>query len=255
MQGKIRMIAQTFGAVSGKIVTAPCRGKWRGASDISIRFDNGKSLYLGTRTTSAARTAKAQNELVNNCFLQYNPEIVAVTKAVALAALREREVVDNAIAAQKGAKPYTVLNVELCDGVSDENGSSSYIGWYYVTVAVDGKIRAHLETNSHYAIANGKVGEKPARNCYHTACGINDADVDYIFSNVGHSTTSTMYSLPITADVLERAKKTLAGRCEMRAAVEGDNDTHWKPSIRTQLAAKPVPGDQPIKKTKDLEVR
>lgn len=50
-------------------------------------------------------------------------------KAVALAALRKREVVDNAIATQKGAKPYIVLNVELCDGVSDENGSSSYIGW------------------------------------------------------------------------------------------------------------------------------
>ena len=240
------MIAQTFGAVSGKIVTAPCRGKWRGASDLSIRFDNGKSLYLGTRMTPEARTAKARSELVNDCFLQYNPEIVAVKKVTALAALRKREAVDNAIAAQKGASPYTVLNVELCNGVSDENGSSSYIGWYYVTIVVGSKIRAHLETNSHYAIADGKVGETPTRDRYHIAGGINEADVDYVFNNVGHSTNSTLYSLPITADVLERAKKTLAERSETQAAAKQDNDIHRRFSIKTQLAAKPVPSGQSV---------
>ena len=54
-----------------------------------------------------------------------------------------------------------------------------------MTIVVDSKIRAHLETNSHYAIAGGKVGETPTRNRYQTAGGINEADVDYIFNNVG----------------------------------------------------------------------
>ena len=38
---KIGMIARTFGCASGIIESSPCRGKWRGTSDLSIRFDNG----------------------------------------------------------------------------------------------------------------------------------------------------------------------------------------------------------------------
>ena len=39
MKDKIGIIAQTFGCTSGEIVTSPCTGKWRGTSDMSIRFD------------------------------------------------------------------------------------------------------------------------------------------------------------------------------------------------------------------------
>ena len=45
MQEKIGVIAQVFGAKSGKVVTSPCKGRWRGTSDISIRFDNNISLF------------------------------------------------------------------------------------------------------------------------------------------------------------------------------------------------------------------
>ena len=45
-----------------------------------------------------------QSELVNATLRRYNPEIVAAAKEAALAALRAREVKDNEIAAQKGAK-------------------------------------------------------------------------------------------------------------------------------------------------------
>ena len=113
MKDKIGIIAQTFGCTSGKIETSPCRGKWRGTSDMSIRFDNGTSLGIGNDRTPQAKTAKVQNECINAVLARYNPEIVAAAKEAALAALRKREVVDNMIAAQKGLKPYTILNVEL----------------------------------------------------------------------------------------------------------------------------------------------
>ena len=56
----------------------------------------------------------------------------------------EREAKDNAIAAQKGLNPYTLLNVEFNDGADGQ--SSGYMGWYYVTLAVDGNICSHIET-------------------------------------------------------------------------------------------------------------
>ena len=210
MQEKVDMIARTFGYTSGKIETSPCTGKWRGTSDISIRFDNGTALFIGNERTRQAKSAKVQNEYINATLTRYNPEIVAATKEAALAPLRAREAKDNEIAAQKGLKPYTLLNVELNDG-SDDN-SSGYIGWYYVTLAVDGKICTHLETGLNYGIADGKVSEIPTRENYFTAGALKEDAVDYVFNNVGFSSASTLYSLPMSRDVLEHAEKTLAER-------------------------------------------
>lgn len=229
MRDKIGIIAQTFGCTSGKIETSVCYGKWRGTSDMAIRFDNGTSLGIGNERTPLAKSAKVQNEYINAVLTRYNPEIVAIAKQAALAPLRKREIVDNAIAAQKGLKPYTLLNVELNDGTADKGGG--YIGWYYVTLAVDGKIHAHLETGLAHAIASGTVSEIPTREKYFTAGALKEAYVDYVFNNVGFSSISDMYSLPISQDALARAEKTLA---ERQAA---ERPQPYKPSLREQLAA------------------
>jgi len=131
LQDRIDVIARTFGCTTGKIETSPCRGKWRGTSDISIRFDNGASLAIGNYRTPKAKTVKVQSECVNAVLVRYNPEIVQATKEAAVAALLRKEVTDNAIAAEKGLKPYTFLNVELHDGADNKSG---YMGWYYVTL-------------------------------------------------------------------------------------------------------------------------
>ena len=232
MREKIGIIAQAFGYPSGHIETSPCSGKWRGTSDIYIRFDNGATLGIGNDRTPRAKTAKVQNELVNAVLMRYNPEIVAAAKETALAALRVRETRDNEIAAQKGLKPYTLLNVELYDDAGAENGG--YRGWYYVTLAVDGKIHAHLETGLNHEIAFGKVGGIPARESYFTAGGLKEADVDYVFNNVGFSSASGMYSLSISDAVRERAERTLAER-------EGRQPETQAPTIRDQYERyKPV---------------
>ena len=242
MRDKIGVIAQAFGCTSGKIETSPCYGKWRGTSDISIKFDNGVSLPVGNELTPKAKTVKVQKEYINAVLRGHNPEIIAATKEAALAALREREARDNEIAAQKGLKPYTVLNVEFNDGSHDK--SAGYIGWYYVTLAVDGKICTHIETGLAHAIADGKVGELPEQERYFMAGTLKEAD--YVFNNVGFSSKSTLYSLPISDDVLRRAEKALAERGEAQPR---------KPSIKAQLAARLAPGDKPAAMTKDREVR
>lgn len=213
MQDRIGAIARAFGCTSGRIETSPCTGKWRGTSDMSIRFDNGVSLFIGNVSTPAARTLKARNKHVDAALLRFNPEIVAITKETALAALREREARDSEIAVRKGLEPYTLLNVEFNDGADGRNGG--YLGWYYVTIAVNGRIRAHMETGLSYGIACGKAGEGPQRN-YFAAGAVKEADVDYIFHNVGFSSASTLYSLPLAADVLKRAEKTFAERVGTR---------------------------------------
>lgn len=208
LQEKVEIIARAFGYVSGKIEISPCFGKWRGMSDVSIRFDTGVSLCIGNCRTAQAKTAKVQNELVNAVLTRYNPEIIAEAKEIALAALRKRAVKDNEIAVQKRLEPYILLNVEFNDGAVDE--SSGYIGWYYVTLAVDGRIRAHLETGLAHDIANGKVSEVPTRNYYFAAGGLKEADVDYVFNGVGFSSTSDLYTVSISERARKRAEKTLA---------------------------------------------
>lgn len=217
LQKKIDLIAETFGCKTGVICTSPCTGKWRGTSDISIRFDNGTSLFIGNRLTPKAKTVKVQTEYVNSALVQYNPEIVQATKEAALPMLLQREAKDNKIAVRKGLKPYTLLNVEFNEG-------ADYMGWYYVTLAVDGKICTHLETGLHYDIAEGKVSENLTRISYFPAGGLKEADVDYVFNNAGYSSSSTLYTLPLQKDVRKRAEKTLAERNAARSVSSSENE-------------------------------
>ena len=219
LQGKIDIIAQAFGCKTGEIRTSPCTGKWRGTSDMSIHFDNGASLFIGNHLTPKAKTVKVQTECVNSALVRYNPEIVQATKEAALPMLLQREAKDNEIAAQKGLKPYTLLNVEFNDGTDEQTGG--YMGWYYVTLAVDGKICTHLETGLNYDIADGKVSDTPTRADYFTAGALKETDVDYVFNNVGFSSASTLYALPLRDDVRERAEQTLA----QRSADQPERDT------------------------------
>ena len=208
IQDKIDRMAQSFGATTGTITTAPCSGKWRGTSDVSIQFDNGASLFIGNHATPKAKTKKVQQEFVNAAFAQYNPEIIGAAKETALPVLKEREARDNAIAAEKGLKPYTLLNVEFNDGTNEQ--VRGYMGWYYVTLEVDGKICAHMETGLNHDIAGSKVSPAPTRENYYAAGALKESDVDYVFNNVGFSSASTLYSLPLTDAARERAELTLA---------------------------------------------
>lgn len=214
MQDKIDVIAQCFGSTTGKIETSPCSGKWRGTSDVSIRFDTGTSLFIGNQATPKAKTKAVQQEFVNTALVQYNPEIIDAAKETALAALMEREAKDNAIAAERGLQPYTLLGVEFNDGTDDK--ISGYMGWYYVTLAVDGKICSHMETGLNHDIAAGRVSTAPTRENYYTAGALKESDVDYVFNNVGFSSTSELYSLHISDAVRERADRLFQSATPLR---------------------------------------
>lgn len=219
IQERLDIIAQTFGGKTAHIETHPCTGKWRGTSDISIVFDNGSSLFIGNRRTPEAKKASTISECVNNTLAMYNPETVVEAKKRAEFALLKREAEDNAIAAELGLKPYKFLNVEINDGRDAKTGG--HMGWYYVTIAVEDKIFGHLTTNLNYDIARGVVGDETKRRNYFVAGGLRDGDEDYVFDNVGHSTTSGSYKMELSDAVLERAKETLERRNNFTEALGG----------------------------------
>lgn len=209
LQNRLDIIAQTFGYKTAHVTTRPCTGKWRGTSDISIVFDNDLSLFIGNRRTPEAKKASTISEYVNNTLAMYNPETVTEAKKRAESALLKREAEDNAVAAELGLKPYKILNVEINDGSCRNDG---YIGFYFVTLAVGDKIFGHLTSNLNYDITRGTVGDETKRRDYFVAGGLREGDEDYVFNNVGHSTVSGSYKMELSADVLQRAQKTLDRR-------------------------------------------
>jgi len=210
LQDRINIIAETFGCKTASIRTTPCTGKWRGTSDIHLDLDNGSSLFIGNDRTPQAKTARVQNECVNGTLANYNPEIVSETKARAMAILPKREAADNAIAAERGLKPYTFLNVELNDGSIEKSGG--YMGWYYVTLAVDGKIFAFTETGLNSDISGGRLSENPTRPNYFVAGALKETDVDFVFNNVGHSSTRELYTQHLSDEIRGRAETRLKER-------------------------------------------
>lgn len=59
----------------------------------------------------------------------------------------------------------------------------------------------------NHDIANGKVSDTPTRADYYPAGALKEADVDYVFNNVGFSSDSSLYTVPLRDDVRERAEK------------------------------------------------
>jgi hypothetical protein len=130
--------------------------------------------------------------------------------------------------------------VEINDG--SVNASGGYIGRYFVTLEVNGKIVNHLETSLCYEIANGTVSETP-KMTYYVAGGLKDKDVDFVFNGVGFSSMKDDYSIISSADAMKRARDTL----EKRNSKEGetsmqstnltpDNKEFWQSQIADFLA-------------------
>ena len=208
LQEKIDIIAQAFGCRTGHIYTTPCVGKWRGTNDVRIRFDNNVSLSIGNGLTPKTKTIKRQTEYVNSALALYNPEIVKTKKEMALSVLLEKEKIDREVAIKMGLKSYEVLSVEFVNAIDCEK-VDGYLGWYYIVLAIDGKIRIHLETGLNYNISIGNVSPKQKRANYFVAGGLDNNEVDYVFDNTGFSTKSHLYTMPVPDCVLERANKEL----------------------------------------------
>ncbi|MDL2232170.1 ssDNA-binding domain-containing protein [Ruminococcaceae bacterium OttesenSCG-928-L11] len=248
LQERLNIIAQTFGYETAQMKIRPCGGKWRGTSDIAITMGNGVSLFIGNETTSKAKNPDVISEYINSTLAKYNPQTVAEAKRRAYVALIKREAADNAIAAERGLKPYTVLNVELADGKNPQ--ADGYLGWYYITVAVEDKIFGLLESGLNSDIARGAVGKSTVREKYFVAGGLKEHEADFVFNNCGHSSQSDSYKIAIDDSIMARAKEAYKRRINFKAAVAEINATLGaekddEPSIAINPNTNSMPGNTP----------
>lgn len=68
-----------------------------------------------------------------------------------------------------------------------------------------------------------------------------DTDVDYVFNNMGFSSTSGLYSLPIPADAMERAEKAIAERTQESASINAPHEPGHDPQAQAQPEIQPPP--------------
>lgn len=199
----ISIIAKGFNCETGEVHTYPCYRKWRGTSDVLLVLNSGAKVFLGNRLTPKAKLKGEQRKMLSYVARRYNPETIRLNKEAAFRNLKKLEAIDNAAAARMGYYPYKVLSVEFNDGT----GNELYTEWYYVVLLVNGSIRVHLETGLSHDIANRIVSPSQTKFPFRVAGAIKEDEVDYVFNNIGFSSTSSLYTFPLSDEKLKCFQK------------------------------------------------
>ena len=177
-KAKMNELAQLFDANEGEKVGSSCSGKWSGTTDYSVKFDNGHEFFI----------SNGMEKFDNN--LDYFLKVYGTfkdKKAEILSILREMKKEDARIAAENHLKSYHVVDVNYLK-------ESGYIGWFYVSIEIDGKRSSILETGLHYSIKNfcndgdrnHLLSEMSSK--YHVAGGV--VNPVYVFHGSGYSFNS-----------------------------------------------------------------
>lgn len=179
---KMNELAKLFGAKTGEKVGVPCRGSYRGTTDYFVKFNNGNKFFI---TSKMKRFDERLDKLISlyRNFTTHKNEFIKI--------LKEREEKDNTIAEEKGLTPYKIIDVNY---VKEENDS---MGWFYIKMDINKTIKYFTETGFNYSMDNtekleNEMNRKPN---YYVAGGLSDKDVDFVFNNVGFSSTIKMYEI------------------------------------------------------------
>lgn len=81
------------------------------------------------------------------------------------------------------------------------------------------------------------------------AGALKETDVDYVFNNVGYSSASALYSLPISDEVRERAENTLAERIAETDSAEKISIIAEQTQEQPELPPPNIPKPQPVQNT------
>ena len=176
LAAKMNRLAHCFNSKTGVKIGVPCRGKWRGTTDYSVRFDDGTSFFV-------SNGMKYFEERLDEMLTVY--EGFEEMKPHILKKLQDMESKDNEIASQKGLKNYHIRGIDYSKG-------RNFMGWFYLSIDIEGEITTQLETGLNYAIRKA-ITEKDIspiannfRENYFVAGGVEEPE--YVFHNVGHNT-------------------------------------------------------------------
>lgn len=175
-QTRMNHLAALFGAYKGEKVGSSCYGKWAGTSDYSVKFDNGYQFYISNGMKYFDKELEDKVNIYEGFYSRRN-DIVSI--------LREMEIEDNKVAAEKGLKSYHVVDVDFI------RKSDHFQGWFYAVIEVDGERTTIQETGLHCSIRNYcRDGNKnhllsEMSSKYFVAGGVEKPD--FVFHNVGFS--------------------------------------------------------------------
>lgn len=182
VQESMDRLAQLFGATNGTKVFSNCTGKYRGYRDYSVQFDNGVEFFI----TMGAKHFKEELEERVNLYSNFQEKKQAILQEFVKVMESDRDKAN-----LLGLKGYKVLDIDYMK-------SGHHIGWFYITIEVEGKVINHMETNTSYAIrslANGNEVDLHRDRQYFIAGGLDKAD--YIFNGTGFDSESEIYTVKV----------------------------------------------------------
>ena len=173
--------ARAFDTDTVTLERRACGGKWKGSTDYSLRI-NGYNLALGNSYfgQEALQNTLDYGVAMYETFQKIKPSI--------LEELGEYKPLDDAFADKIGANHYKVIDVDFCK-------KGDLIGWFYVTLDINGRKINHLDTRMNQDIKDfiKGFGFSPQHKDYYVAGGLDNSEVDYVFHSVGFSSTKGMY--------------------------------------------------------------
>ena len=184
MRGKKDILARwakAFDTDTATLERRACGGKWKGTTDYILRI-NGSNIAVG----NSCFGQEALQDFLDCVVTTY--ETFQKIKHSILDKLRDYKPLDDALADKIGANHYKVIDVDFCK-------KGDFIGWFYVTLDINGRKINHLDTRINQDIKDFIKGcsFSPQHRDYYTAGGLDDSDVDYVFHSVGFSSTKEMY--------------------------------------------------------------
>lgn len=167
---------KAFNADTVEFVSSSCFGKWANTVDYSLKI-NGDSYSLGNSSCGGKKYAeqKMKDDIeMYEKFIEKKPDLLNL--------LNEIKKQDDVIAERMGLSKYEILDVDFLK-------SGLYIGWFVVRLRANGREFNHLETGLYLRIVDylKKNKEFTGKEEYHTAGGLKDFMVDYVFLGTGFS--------------------------------------------------------------------
>jgi hypothetical protein len=123
---------------NARVEASLCTGKWRGTFDYSLVYDGG-SLHLANIWNKLKKSEKTERIVKELTETLSEYQTLFDNRVAVWEALKEREISDNARAAEMGLKKYTLKRIGIAV-------KGSHNGWTYIVLDIDGMERLHTET-------------------------------------------------------------------------------------------------------------
>jgi len=171
-----------------RVEATTCHGKWRRTFDYSLVFDSG---YLHLQNISNHHSKRERTgwiiEVLSDAKQKY--ENLFANATTVFEALLEREKADNALAAEKGLKPYTLKRFGI-------ETSGLCCGWSYLVLDIGGVERLHITTDLNYDIFDCNLDRlRKQSKQYHPAANYKEKEIDFIQGGVGFVANAKGYTV------------------------------------------------------------